>query len=159
RRAFDVDLRHPGVRQALLQIFAKLQIAMQRLGVVLSRKPTRVPRFVESKPESVRVDLLTQSCLRYFAAARARRGAPAFSRSFADDFRVKRRMLSASSTFLPRIRSATRRTFCGDAFKNLSVAVASISISVTPSSSERWARRQAAPLQALTCYPASARPP
>src|SRR4051794_36393603 len=33
-------------------------------------------------------------------------------------------MLSASSTFLPRTRSATRRTFCGEAFRYLRVAVA-----------------------------------
>src|SRR5713226_5244201 len=49
-----------------------------------------------------------------------------FSRSFAHVFLVKRRMLMASSTFLPRTRSATRRTFCGEAFKYLRVAVASM---------------------------------
>src|SRR5947209_2245231 len=37
-------------------------------------------------------------------------------------------MLRASSTFLPRTRSTTRRTFCGDAFRYLNVAVASIAI-------------------------------
>src|SRR5229473_273859 len=31
-------------------------------------------------------------------------------------------MCSASSTFLPRTRSATRRTFCGEAFRYFSVA-------------------------------------
>src|SRR5256885_447372 len=35
-------------------------------------------------------------------------------------------MFSASSTFLPRTRSTTSRTFCGDAFRYLNVAVASI---------------------------------
>src|SRR5262249_10188353 len=71
--------RDAGVRQALLEILAKLQIAMQSLRIVLSCEPARVPRFVESEPESVRVDLLTQSCLRYFAAAlRARRFAAGF---------------------------------------------------------------------------------
>src|SRR5207245_9600227 len=42
-RALDVDLGYTGMRQPLLQIFAKLQIAMQRLRVVLSREPARVP--------------------------------------------------------------------------------------------------------------------
>src|SRR5258707_7227965 len=51
-----------------------------------------------------------------------------FSRSFAHVFLVKRRIESASLTFLPRTRSATRRTFCGEAFRYLSVAVASIII-------------------------------
>src|SRR2546428_10524823 len=50
-----------------------------------------------------------------------------FSRSLAFNFLVKRRMLSASSTFLPRMRSAISRTFCGEAFRYLRVAVASIS--------------------------------
>src|SRR5258708_20418282 len=49
-----------------------------------------------------------------------------FSRSFAHVFLVERRTESASLTFLPRTRSATRRTFCGEAFRYLSVAVASI---------------------------------
>src|SRR5580765_2127726 len=52
-----------------------------------------------------------------------------FSRSFAHVFFVKRRIESASLTFRPRTRSATRRTFCGEAFKYLSVAVASIVVS------------------------------
>src|SRR5438046_2700291 len=52
-----------------------------------------------------------------------------FSRSFAEDFFVKRRICSASSTFLPRTRSATRRTFCGDAFRYFRVALASIVVS------------------------------
>src|ERR1700688_1953586 len=49
-----------------------------------------------------------------------------FSRSFAHVFLVKRRIERASLTFLPRTRSATRRTFCGEAFRYLIVAVASI---------------------------------
>ena len=68
RRALDVDLRDSGVRETLLQIRAKLQIAMKRLGVVLPGKPAGMPRLVESEPKSVRVDLLTQACLRYFLA-------------------------------------------------------------------------------------------
>src|SRR5438874_9116254 len=67
RRALDVDLGYASVREALLEILAKLQIAMKRLRVVLSCEPARVPGFVESEPKSVRVDLLTQACLRYFA--------------------------------------------------------------------------------------------
>src|SRR4029079_18468382 len=51
-----------------------------------------------------------------------------FSRSFATVLLVKRRMLRASSTFLPRTRSTTRRTFCGEALRYFNVAVASISI-------------------------------
>src|SRR6185369_11348613 len=60
RRALDVDLRDSGVGEALLQILAKLQITMQRLGVALAGEPAGVPRLVESEPKSVRVDLLTQ---------------------------------------------------------------------------------------------------
>src|SRR5258708_17177488 len=48
------------------------------------------------------------------------------SRSFAHVFLVKRRIERASLTFLPRTRSATRRTFCGEAFRYLIFAVASI---------------------------------
>src|SRR4051794_318931 len=72
RRTLDVDLRHTGVRQTLLEILTELQVAMQRVRIVLSCEPARVPRLVESEPKSVRVDLLTQSSLRYFFAARAR---------------------------------------------------------------------------------------
>jgi len=60
--AFDVDMRNACTRKSLLQI------AMQRLGVGLSREPAGVPRLVESEPKSVRVDLLTQDSLRYFRA-------------------------------------------------------------------------------------------
>src|SRR5207248_3352885 len=81
RRALDVDLRHAGVREARLELFAEFEIAMERLGVVLSCEPARVPCLVESEPESVRVDLLTQNCLRYFAAARERE-APALAGFF-----------------------------------------------------------------------------
>src|SRR5437588_2260848 len=69
-RALDVDLRDSGVGEALFQIVAKLQIAMQRLGVSLPGKPAGVPRLVDTKPKSVGVDLLTQDSLRYFARAR-----------------------------------------------------------------------------------------
>src|SRR3954453_4670874 len=80
RRALDVDLRDSGVREALLEILAKLQIAMQRLGVALAGKPAGVPSLVESEPKSVRVDLLTQDSLRYFRA-RARPALAAPSRA------------------------------------------------------------------------------
>src|SRR5262249_34612994 len=68
RGALDVDLRDPGVGEALLQVIAELEVAMQRLGVGLAGEPARVPRLVESQPKSVRVYFLTQGSLRYFRA-------------------------------------------------------------------------------------------
>src|SRR5213078_4785277 len=60
RRALDVDFRHTGVAEALLEIVAQLQIAMQRLRVRLPGEPAGMPRLVETEPESVWIDLLTQ---------------------------------------------------------------------------------------------------
>src|SRR4029079_136583 len=50
RRALDVDLRDSGVGETLLQILAQLQIAMQRLGVVLPGTQAGMPRLVAPEP-------------------------------------------------------------------------------------------------------------
>ena len=53
RRALDLDLRDAGVREALLQAVAQLQVLVQQLRVVLVGEPARAPGLVEAEPESV----------------------------------------------------------------------------------------------------------
>src|SRR4029453_12213559 len=60
-RALDVDARHAGVREALLEIVAKLQILVKELRVILVGVPARSPGLVEAEPESVRMNLLTHA--------------------------------------------------------------------------------------------------
>src|SRR5581483_3954465 len=77
--ALGLDLRHAGMREALLEGLAQIEILVQQLGVVAVRVPARPPRFVEPEPEPERVNLLAHSYsfasfagLAGFAAARAR---------------------------------------------------------------------------------------
>src|SRR5439155_17316824 len=59
--ALGFDLRHAGVREALLQRLAQRQILVQQLRVVAIRVPPRPPRLVEPEPESERMNLLAHS--------------------------------------------------------------------------------------------------
>src|SRR5687768_3267527 len=66
--------------------------------------------------------------------------------SLAADLLVSPRMLTASCTSLPRIRSATRRTFCAEACRCRNRAVTSMSRSSAPASGllrrSRWRGRR-----------------
>ena len=59
----DLDRRHAGVAEALLQLFAQLGVLVEELGVPLRRVPARTPRLVEADAESVRVNLLSHDYL------------------------------------------------------------------------------------------------
>src|SRR4030095_12206277 len=58
-RALDLDLADAGVREALLQAVAQLEILVQQLRVVLVGEPARPPGLVEAEPKAVRMDFLT----------------------------------------------------------------------------------------------------
>src|SRR6185503_14388749 len=59
--ALGLDLRHAGVREALLERLAQRQILVQELGVIAIRVPARAPGLVEAEAESKRMNLLTHS--------------------------------------------------------------------------------------------------
>src|SRR5688572_16922554 len=58
-RALDVDARHAGVREPLLELGPQTKVLMQQLGVVTIGKPSRLPGLVEPKTESVGMYFLT----------------------------------------------------------------------------------------------------
>src|SRR5215467_13704300 len=58
RRALDLDLRHTGVREPLLERVAQLEILVQELRVVLVGEPARAPGLIEPEPEAVRMNFL-----------------------------------------------------------------------------------------------------
>src|SRR5260221_6027821 len=60
-RALGLDLRDAGVREALLQRGAQLEVLVQQLRVIAVREPPRAPRLVEPEAESERVNFLTHS--------------------------------------------------------------------------------------------------
>ena len=57
----DVDARHAGVRQPLLQLRAQRQVLVQEPRIGLFGVPARLPGAVEPEPEAVRMDFLTHS--------------------------------------------------------------------------------------------------
>src|SRR5688572_6262067 len=61
RGALDLDLRHTGVLEALLEILLQRQVLVQEIRVVLARKPARLPGLVEPDAEPVRVNFLTHA--------------------------------------------------------------------------------------------------
>src|SRR5262249_54782465 len=61
--ALDLDLRDAGVREALLQAVAQLEVLVQQLRVVLVGEPPRAPGLVEPEPEAVRMNFLTHYIL------------------------------------------------------------------------------------------------
>src|SRR5712691_8097002 len=54
----DVHLRDPGVRQALLQLLAQLDVLMKVVLVFLRGEPSRVPGPVEPEPKTVGMNFL-----------------------------------------------------------------------------------------------------
>src|SRR5205814_6433531 len=57
-----LDLRDAGVREALLERPAQLEVLVEQLRVVAVRVPPRPPRLVEPEAESERMNLLTHRC-------------------------------------------------------------------------------------------------
>src|SRR4030095_451862 len=68
RRPLDLDRRHAGVTEALLERLAEGQVLVEQLRVLPRGVPARAPGLVEADAEPVRVDLVTHRYL--FAAAR-----------------------------------------------------------------------------------------
>src|SRR5688572_17709449 len=113
-RALGLDARHPGVREALLQILAERQILVQQLRVVLPREPARAPGLVEAEPESVGVNLLAHVSLLFLYALAFEAFASAFLVAV---FRARAGVAAAASaSALTRAifsgRSATRTVRC-----------------------------------------------
>ena len=73
--ALDLDLRDAGVREALLQRVAQIEVLVQQLRVVLVGEPARPPRLVEPQPEPVR-DELSDPLFLLAPALSGRRGSP-----------------------------------------------------------------------------------
>ena len=57
---FDLNLGYTSVRKSCFQAFPKLNVFMQKIGIVTIRIPPRPPRLVVTQTETVGMNLLPQ---------------------------------------------------------------------------------------------------
>src|SRR5215212_3462110 len=65
RGPFDIDVRYPRARKAVLEIAFKPQIFKQKLAELLFGKPVRVPVFVVAESKTVWMNFLTHNLLQF----------------------------------------------------------------------------------------------